>query len=349
MPVKTYGIGGGRSTFKGFSTGNVTDISAETGARKVFLKWRDPEDAILNDVVVSAWAGTIVVRKIGGYPESIKDGVQILDSKVRNAYLTDAFVDEDVEAGTEYFYRFFPYSTENVFNYESYNTAKCTPILANPIFAEATWEEIIQACNTHTVPESWKVGDMKQIIYDGNPESGICFKICGKRVDNLADGSGKEELSFVVAGPYWKNYELFYKNWHNEYNSFKKDVMPGLLAKFEENLRNNIKTVTKKMSKYKSYTEYSLVTTNDTLWFLSVAELGGNSSYSDEGPTYPCFTDNASRKYDGITYYLTRSDKRYDRSTGPNVCWVGWDGSVETNTGIGTSNTKWGLVFGFCL
>ena len=92
MPVKTYGIGGGRSTFKGFSTGNVTDISAESGARKVFLKWRDPEDAILNDVVVSAWAGTIIVRKTGGYPESVKDGIQILDSKVRNTYLTEASV-----------------------------------------------------------------------------------------------------------------------------------------------------------------------------------------------------------------------------------------------------------------
>lgn len=346
MPVKTYGIGGGRSTFKGFSTGNVTDISAESGARKVFLKWRDPEDAILNDVVVSAWAGTIIVRKTGGYPESVKDGIQILDSKVRNAYLTEAYVDEDVEAGTEYFYRFFPYSTENVFNYESYNTAKCIPISANPIFSEATWDEVVQACNTHTVPESWNIGDTKNMRWGG---STVSVKICGKKFDDLADGSGKAELSFCIENIGLWGY--FYPYQSSPYlESSARETVISYLNNFPEIVRNNIKEVTKKERHYSA----GIQTSTETIFVLSARELGGRDS--TEGSPYPIFSDDNSRimttggQY-WTGYYMTRSSKNKYYGSTMYFCYVeGYSGDLnDYDSSTGISDTQFGLRCGFCL
>lgn len=70
------------------------------------VKWTDPCD--------NGWLGTKIVRKTGTYPASVIDGTLVVDSRVRNQYTEDGFVDTGLTNGTEYYYKAFPYSGKGV-------------------------------------------------------------------------------------------------------------------------------------------------------------------------------------------------------------------------------------------
>lgn len=78
------------------------------------LTWSDPEDIVVSGSVLAKWAGTKVLRKIGSAPESITDGVVVVDSKVKNQYSSSGYEDTGLEYNTMYYYRWFPYTEEGV-------------------------------------------------------------------------------------------------------------------------------------------------------------------------------------------------------------------------------------------
>ena len=78
------------------------------------LTWSDPEDIVVSGSVLAKWAGTKVLRKIGSAPESITDGVVVVDSKVKNQYSANGYEDTGLEYGVMYYYRWFPYTEEGV-------------------------------------------------------------------------------------------------------------------------------------------------------------------------------------------------------------------------------------------
>lgn len=55
-----------------------------------------------------------MLRKIGSAPESITDGVVVVDSKVKNQYSANGYEDTGLEYGVMYYYRWFPYTEEGV-------------------------------------------------------------------------------------------------------------------------------------------------------------------------------------------------------------------------------------------
>lgn len=99
------GSGGG-----GVALSDVSGTAISSSMREISIRWTDPEDITIDGQTISTWGGTLVVRKAGSAPADRRDGTVILDSKTRNAYASTAFVDNTVDYGNTYYYRFFPYT-----------------------------------------------------------------------------------------------------------------------------------------------------------------------------------------------------------------------------------------------
>ena len=102
----------------GIAPHDMKSVSVATGikANQLFLKGEDPDDTVVNGVVVSKWQGTKIVRKVGSYPTRPSDGVLVCHYQTRNQYKDNAFVDSGLVPGEKYYYTWFPYSDQNVVN-----------------------------------------------------------------------------------------------------------------------------------------------------------------------------------------------------------------------------------------
>ena len=97
---------------------NVASFSASALDDSITLTWTDPADV--------AWAGTKIIRKVGAYPADVTDGVQIMDSKIKNQYQTTGLADAGLADGVTYYYQAFPYSDNGVSN-NVVNRVSATP------------------------------------------------------------------------------------------------------------------------------------------------------------------------------------------------------------------------------
>lgn len=109
-----YPLQGGSMEVSGAQVGNVRDLVLKSRPDSLVLTWKDPENVIFNGEPIAEWAGTKVVRKEGGNPESVDDGTLVADSTVRDQYAVDGLQDSDVVVDTQYNYALFPYTTQNV-------------------------------------------------------------------------------------------------------------------------------------------------------------------------------------------------------------------------------------------
>lgn len=89
----------------------------------------EAQDTVLDGQVITTTAGVIVRRKIGAYPDDENDGDFVLDvsGAELDKYNTEPYIDEGLVNGTEYFYRFFPYSSYGMMNRSMKNTASSIP------------------------------------------------------------------------------------------------------------------------------------------------------------------------------------------------------------------------------
>ena len=93
--------------------GDVSNATAAVSSTTATIKWTDPDDVVISGLTITTWAGTKVVRKAGSEPTSVSDGTVVVNSTTRNQYATSGFQDTGLTLNTVYYYRFFPYSTEN--------------------------------------------------------------------------------------------------------------------------------------------------------------------------------------------------------------------------------------------
>lgn len=112
----------------GVAPENLTNIKVTRADASLKILWTDPENVSVGGILVSEWAGTKVVRKLGAYPENVNDGILVVDSKVHNQYSSTAFIDTGLTNGNTYYYQLFPYSNLNAINSNQNNRSEGTPM-----------------------------------------------------------------------------------------------------------------------------------------------------------------------------------------------------------------------------
>lgn len=133
MPIiSNFPTGGGSSGGGGLALGAVSGITTVVSHGKAYFKWTDPDDLVVADSTLAAFAGTILIRKAGSAPVSRRDGTVVVDSKTRNAYQNTYFCDSGLTDGVTYYYKFFTYTTQNVYTDLEENLVEITPVAVAP-------------------------------------------------------------------------------------------------------------------------------------------------------------------------------------------------------------------------
>lgn len=131
MPVLSRfpGSGGGSS---GVPLPPVTNIQTQPANKRVYIGWFDPPETLEEDGVVYAeWGGTILVRNDDHEPVNKYDGQVVChttsENSGHNQYTGTTsdnwFVDSGLTNGRTYYYRFFSYTKDKVFNNHNYDIA----------------------------------------------------------------------------------------------------------------------------------------------------------------------------------------------------------------------------------
>lgn len=211
----------------------------------------------------------------------------------------------------------------------------------DPVFANNTWEQIIEACHNNAVPDTWKVADHKPMTINGVDYQ---IDIIGKNHDTYASG-GKAPLTFQLHDCYGVKYAMNSSDtnvggWTS--CAMRQTHLPAILAKMPTEVRNGIREVHKLTSAGNQ--SATINTTADKLFLLSEIEIFGSVSYSKsgEGTQYDYYKAGNSRtkKFNGSVYYwLTRSP-----FSSALFCVAGTNG-LATN---GDASSKFGVAFAFC-
>lgn len=143
---------------------DVSGATYTTDKRIVSLTWSDPDDVVISGVTLAQWAGTMIVRKTGSAPANSTDGTVIADSTIKNAHSSTALVDNTVEYGNIYYYRFFPYTVDGVTT--SGSTLSVTPT-RTAIVAIPTQNGTLTYDGTEQTA-SWNNYDSTQLTVTGN-------------------------------------------------------------------------------------------------------------------------------------------------------------------------------------
>ena len=211
-----------------------------------------------------------------------------------------------------------------------------------PVFANNTWEQIIEACHNNAVPDTWKVADQKPMTINGVDYQ---IDIIGKNHDDYSDGSGKAPLTFQLHDCYGTKYQMNSSNtntggWTS--CAMRSTHLPAILALMPSEVQAGIKEVNKLTSE--GSVSSTINTTADKLFLLSEIEIFGSRTYSKsgEGSQYAYYSAGNSKvkNLSGSAYNW------WERSlTGSAYfCRVNNNGTADK---LYASNSR-GVAFAFC-
>ena len=218
------------------------------------------------------------------------------------------------------------------------------PSKFDAIFANNSWEAIIAACQSRRVPDSWAVGDSKNMTINGTSYQ---IDIIGKNHDDYSDGSGKAPLTFQMHDCYGTVYKMNTSNTNSggwTSCAMRSTHLPAILALMPSEVQAGIKEVNKLTSAGNQ--SATINTTADKLFLLSEIEIFGSVSYSKsgEGTQYDYYKAGNSRikKYKGMPdYWWERSPGVRDISS---FCIVYNNGTASSYNASGYNS----LAFAFC-
>lgn len=177
-----------------------------------------------------------------------------------------------------------------------------TAFEGDPVFANNTWENIALACQLGAVPDTWNVGDEKEITIDGWDYT---VNIIGKNHDDYADGSGKAPLTFqlyhICNVLNMNSTDTNSGGWPN--CNMRKAQLPAILLSLPSEVQAGIREVTKVTNKGGTSGSSTLETSVDKLFLLSETEICNTTKVTKiaEGTQYEYYANGAStRKDDGI-------------------------------------------------
>ena len=161
-------------------------------------------------------------------------------------------------------------------------------------FADNTWEQIIAACHSGSVPSTWVVGNSKTMTINGTSYQ---VDIIGKNHDTYAAG-GKAPLTFQLHDCYKDRKGMNNSNtnsggWKN--SAMRTTHLPAILALMPTEVQNGIREVSKKASV--GGASSTIETVSDKLFLLSEVEIFGSTSYSaaGEGTQYDYYNTGGSK------------------------------------------------------
>ena len=367
----------------------VTELHSQLKTDVIELMWTDPLDKYADDLgqitdegdqLVSEWAYTIVVRKIGSQPIGPRDGEVITTSTTRNQYQSSPYTDSTIVAGNTYYYGIYACNTAGIYS-EGVFTEGYTPVQYDPILGNNSWDVIDDACSKGLEQSLWAIGDEIDISVMG--ETLTCL-ILGFQHDDLADGSGKASItfglknlmSFLNPQAITVGNSAFYSHNSGMRNWFDTTLYNGI----EESLRTKLKQVTKNSvhqrwnvdrtdypggtsissSAYfdseKSGTVYvfpfgaaeikaSIVTSGEGQYETGMAREGNPYSYYT---TQSSFIKALANGTGATTNWMLRTTAHYTGdSSGDGIYYIStWDSSLQDDDPIAN---KYGICFGFCI
>ena len=152
------------------------------------------------------------------------------------------------------------------------------PVTYDPVFANNSWAQIIDACKKRKVPSTWNVADQKAMLINGTE---YLIDIIGKNHDDYSDGSGKAPLTFQFHDCYNTTYNLG-SDWNWSKCDNKLVYLPAILALMPSEVQNGIKNINK-LTGETSAGATILQTSENKLFLLAEREIFVSGLYSIDG------------------------------------------------------------------
>ena len=346
--------GGSGSSSKGFPPGDVTNIYIVSGNKYVKLKWTDPNTSVYNGSTLSTWSSTIIVRKEGSAPTSIKDGTVVLTNTTKNKYSSTPYTDSNVTVGKTYYYRFYTLSTDKVYNDSTSMIYAIKVLAADPVLKNNTWEQIAAISESGVASSLWKVGDEIDLTLSGSFNETVTLQIWDFNHFVKSDGSGKAGICFgkknlMENKQYMNTSNANSGGWNN--TAMKKIVMINIYNSMPTDLQNVIKEVNTYANIGGGSTSSNAGRpSKDKVFLPGCTEVGFTYQSNTESnqKQFPIFTDNNSRikkmnNGSGDAYFWWTRSPSYGNAY--NFCSVISDGGSYYD---GASN-YYGVCFCFCV
>lgn len=212
----------------------------------------------------------------------------------------------------------------------------------DPVFANNTWEQIIEACHNKEVPDTWKVADHKPMTINGVDYQ---IDIIGKNHDDYSDGSGKAPLTFQMHDCYGETKNMNSSNtngggWAS--CAMRSTHLPAILALMPTEVQNGIREVNKLTSAGSG--SDIIDTTADKLFLPSEFEIFGSVQYSKrgEGTQYDYYKAGNQMKNQNGSASVWWERSPYDGNS--YYCLVNRNGFADY---YGAGNAR-GVAFAFC-
>lgn len=214
----------------------------------------------------------------------------------------------------------------------------------DPVFANNTWDAIIEACQAREVPDTWAIGDTKTMNIYGVEQQ---VMIIGKNHDDYADGSGKAPITFQLEDCLGTTFAMNSSDtnvggWRD--CALRSTLASNIIGTLPAEAKQAVKAVKKLSSEgNKSST---IVTTEDKLFLLSEIEACGTTqaTFAGEGSQYAYYQAGNSKikKVKGAAsdWWLRSPQKTLAVRFG----MIAAGGTFYT----GTASTKKGIAFAFC-
>lgn len=217
------------------------------------------------------------------------------------------------------------------------------PVAYPDNFADATWAQIIDACQKNKVPETWVVGSQKDMTING---IAYPIDIIGENHDTYSAG-GTAPLTFQMHDCYgtaesMNNSDTNKGGWTS--CVMRSTRLPTILTLMPSEVQSGIREVNKKTS---AGNESSTInTTADKLFLLSEIEVFGSTTnaFSGEGTQYNYYKAGNSKvkKRNGSANSWWERSPNKDRTT--KFCSVSLNGDADWDA----AGDGFGVAFAWC-
>lgn len=311
----------------------VNNPTIENANESVIIKWQDPENTVISGSTFSTWAGTKLVMNETGYPANPDDGTLVVDNTTRDKYKTTGYTVTGLTNGKKYYFALFPYSTDDVYNYDAGNRLLGEPDGVKIVtFADGTDAEIEKMIEAHyagkiNIGDYWAIGDKRIIHHNAMDATGVseshkandyAYVIIGIEHDDLVTAiNGKTKAAITIQTERMlhldttteynsscdASHECGYMNSSNTNNSgwegcarrtWCNNVYKECLPTYIQNMMKQVKKLTSAGGR-----SNTIKTSNDYAFLPSEIEIFGSTTYSfaGEGEQYQYFRNATANRY----------------------------------------------------